>query len=148
MSNSKTDKLRKQLKLAQRRRNRRPTPSASIPVALKANGGLERRMVRDHQDVLRSIETTLVGASRDADDVDDRVVEKTLRLAIGRQAFSEDPIVAWVLNLLGEMRESRDDTSDDTWRDALRVVYASLKRHSRCQPGEFSYLRFVGSYIA
>ena len=142
----KKDKSRKGLKAAARRRARRPAPVVHAPVALKANHGLEQRMVRDRQDVLQNIEFALVTAARDAEEVDDRVVEQVLQLAI-RGLSSEDPIVQWALNLLASIRETREEVPDEVWRDGLRVVYASLKRHSSCGRGETNYLEFAGQFI-
>jgi hypothetical protein len=143
----KKDKWRKEIKAADRRRARRFGAAGRAPVVLKANHSLERRMVREHLDVLQNIESTLVGAARDAEEVDDRVVEQVLQLAI-RGASSENPIVQWVLDLLASMRETRGDVSDDVWRDGLRVVYTSLKRHSYCRSGEYEYLAFASQYAA
>jgi hypothetical protein len=140
-------KLRKQLKAAARKKkikqlSRRPDASTS----LGAKASVERRMIRRHQDVLQNVEFALVTAAREADNIDDSVIEQVLRLAIQARE-PEDPKVQWTMDFLASIRDQRSDIDEGLWRDALSVIYASLKRHSGCNPGEMRYLNFIARYI-
>ena len=139
-------KHREALRRQSKRRAPRPEPPIVGPTQLKASGTLENRLTRDHQDVLQNVEFALVSAYRKADEVDDKTVEAVLRSAI-RGVQSDDPIVQWVQTLLDAMRATRKDVSDDLWIDALRVVYASVRRHSACRAGDIHYLDFVTQFV-
>lgn len=142
----KAGKQKSRLQSYAKRRERRPEVTITQPVSLKAKHSVERKMVRDHADLLQNVEFSLVNAARDSDEIDDSVVEQILRNAIGCKS-SEDPVVEWAMNLLASVRDLRPDVTDDLWRDALRVVYASLRRHSSCESGDTSYLSFVSQYV-
>jgi hypothetical protein len=141
------DKQRKKaLAKAIKRREQRPAPRVPAPANLQANHGLQRRMSRDHLDVLQNIEFALVSAYRESHEVDDRLVGKVLVMAI-RGGQPTDPRVRWAVDLLAEIRETRNDVSDELWIDGLRVIYASLLRHSNRDEGETSYLDFAAQFI-
>jgi hypothetical protein len=78
--------------------------------------------------------------------MDDRVAEEVLRQAI-TGGSSQDPTVQWALEVVAVVRQHRPDASDSLWRDALRVIYASLKRHSSCKIGETNYLDFTAQFV-
>jgi hypothetical protein len=96
--------------------------------------------------LLQNIEFALVNVASKSREVDDQCIERILRHAITQQA-SEDLIVDSALDALAVIRQQRDGESGDLWSNALRVVYTSLKRHSNCEPGEFSYLCFISQYV-
>ncbi len=144
---SQRDKRSAYLQALTRKRARRPRPAEIQPTSLKVNHGLEQRIIREHQDVLQIIEAALVGVAREAEEIDDRSVEQILRHSILRSPPA-DPEVGAAMDWLTGIRYVRKDVPDDVWRDALRVVYTSLRRHSKCTPGETSYLDFVAEFIA
>ncbi len=134
------------LKKAQRRREARPATTHVAPVKLKASRGLESRMARDHIDLLQNIEFGLSNEYADEDDVDDFVVSKALKAAIlGGQP--EDSLAQQVHAVLLDIREMRNDADDETWSNALRVVYTSVRRHSNCRRGSIDYLTFISKYV-
>ena len=55
--------------------------------------------------------------------------------------------MASLVMALRAMRQLREDLTDDVWREALRVVADSVKRHSDFRPGETSYLSFAGQFV-
>ncbi len=136
---------RKKLQAFAKRRAQRPEPTV-VPSSLKVGHSVERRMVRNHSDLLQNIEFALVNAASESREVDDPCIERILRHAITQRAC-EDPIVNSALDSLAAIRQLRDGVSGDLWSNALRVVYSSLKRHSNCEPGETSYLRFVSRFV-
>ncbi len=136
---------KKKLQAFAKRRAQRPAPTV-VPSSLKVGHGVERRMVRNHADLLQNIECALVNVASKSREVDDPCIERILRHAITQQA-SEDPIVNSALDSLAAIRQLRDGESGDLWSNALRVVYTSLKLHSNCEPGETSYLRFVSHFF-
>ncbi len=142
---TKADKRKRELQAYAKKRTRRPEPTVMERVPLEVKRGLEQRMVRNHAEVLRVVESTLVHAWQDAEEVDDYVVEQVLRYTI-RHESSEDPIVQWMMGSLVTARQQLDVT-DDVWRDAHRVVYTSLKLHSSCEPGDVGYLHFVSRFV-
>ena len=143
---TKAHKRTSQLQAYARRRADRPEPTVTQRASLKITHAAEQRMLRNHTDVLQNVEFSLVNAAKESGEIDDHGVKRILLHAI-QGTSSEDPIVEWALNLLAVVRDQRSDVSDDLWRDALRVIYASLNRHSSCEPGDTSYLRFVSSYV-
>lgn len=135
-----------ELKKHAKRRARRPAPKFGPPLKLAAHGNLERRMTRDYADVLQNVEFGLVTAFRESNEVDDRIVDMALRAAIG-QKEPDDPHARRVIEHLSGLRLLRGDISDEEWRDALRVVFASVRRHSQCRAGDTAYLDFVSPYL-
>jgi hypothetical protein len=107
---------------------------------------LMKQMSRDHLDVLQNIEFTLLGRHRRDPSLDDRVMSEALRAAVSNIA-PHDPRIADVHEALAAVRQTREDVSDDVWRDALRVVDESVRTHSRLRPGETSYLSFIAHYV-
>ena len=142
----KTDKRKKKLQAFAKRRARRPDPIVVPSNSLKVGHAVERRLVRNHADLLQNIEFTLVNVASDSHEVDDQCIERILRHAITQKA-SEDPSINLALDSLAAIRRLREEDPGDLWSDALRVVNASLKRHSNSEPGETSYLRFVSQYV-
>ena len=143
---TKAHKRARQLQAYARRRAGRPEATVTQHASLRITHAVEQRMLRDHADVLQNVEFSLVNAAKDSGEIDDHCVKRILLNAIQGKS-SEDPIVEWALNLLAAVRDQRRDVSDDLWRDALRVIYASLHRHSSCEPGDTFYLRFVSRYV-
>ena len=143
---TKTEKRKKKLQAFAKRRARRPEPIVAPIGSLKVGKALERRLVRKHADLLQNIEFALVNAASDSHELDDYCIEGILRHAITQKA-SDDPLIDSAVDSLAEIRRLREEAPDDLWSDALRVVYTSLKRHSNCEPGETSYLRFVSQYV-
>ena len=143
---TRTDKRKKKLQAFAKRRAQRPEPTVVPNRSLKVGHAVERRVVRNHADLLQNIEFALVNAASDAHEVDDQCIERILRHAITQKA-SEDPSINSALDSLAAIRRQREEDPGDLWSDALRVVYASLKRHSNCEPGETSYLHFVSQYV-
>ena len=143
---TKTDGRKKKLQAFAKRRARRPEPIVVPSRSLKVGQAVERRLVRNHADLLQNIEFTLVNAASELDEFDDQCIERILRHAI-TQKDSEDPSTNSVLESLEAICRQRELDPGDLWSDALRVVYTSLKRHSNCKPGETSYLKFVSQYV-
>lgn len=143
---TKAQKRKSQLQSYAKRRARRPEATITPPVSLKVKPSVEKRMIRDHADLLQNVEFTLVNAANNSVEIDDHFVEQILRYAIKRKS-SEDPIIDRAINLLTAICDLRSDVSEDVWRDALRVVYTSLWRHSSCEAGDTSYLHFVSQYV-
>ena len=139
-------KWKADLKRAAKRRERRPQPQVVIPPSLKAPGNVERRMIRDHLELLQSIETALLEAFRSSSgDVDDQVVEAALRSAITGKEAAESK-TKWAAVLL-EAARSAHDWPEGLWTDGLRVIYSSLCFHSSRKAGDTSYLSFVGTFV-
>jgi hypothetical protein len=110
------------------------------------SGKLLKRMTRDHHDLLQNIEFIFISRYREDRRIDDRIVADALKAALhGDMAVD---ILAQSLNKgLEEMRLFRSDISDDIWRDGLRTVLQSVRRHSNLRPGEREYLDFVCNFV-
>ena len=143
---TKADKRKRELRAYAKKRARRPQATVTQRGSLKVKLGREQRMIRDHADMLQNVESALVSVAKESDKIDDHVVEQVLRFSINHDS-SEDPMVWWAMDVLATIRQQRPDVTDDLWRDAMRVVYTSLKRHSTCEPGDTSYLDFVSQYV-
>lgn len=103
---------------------------------------LLRRMTREHLDVLQNIESVFISAYHEDGSIDDRVISEVLKAAIR----DEEPVstrAQWISDELDEMRKLRPDITDNIWRDGLKTVFQSVRRHSDLRPGEREYLDFV-----
>ena len=103
-------------------------------------------MTRDHQDILQNIEFILVTRHREDRSIDDRIVADALKAAINGD-MPEDTFAQSLNESLEGMREFRSDVSDEIWRDCLRTVLQSVRRHSNLTPGSRGYLDFVSDFI-
>ncbi|UCC96725.1 MAG: hypothetical protein JSW66_12875 [Phycisphaerales bacterium] len=110
------------------------------------SGKLLKRMTRDHQDLLQNIEFVLISGYRDNGTIDDRIVADALSAAIGGNV-SQDRRAQSLTEALEGIREFRSDVSDEIWRDGLRTVLQSVRRHSSLRPGSRGYLDFVSDFI-
>jgi uncharacterized alpha-E superfamily protein len=105
-----------------------------------------KHMARDHEDVLQNIEFALVNGHREDPEIDDRDVFEALRVSLNDGETDEERVDGLVMALRAT-RQFREDITDDVWREALRVVADSVKRHSERRPGETSYLSFAGQFV-
>jgi hypothetical protein len=142
---SKLKRMRRK-RAAQKKANIRRMASQSELGGTLGPRKLMRRMTRDHQDVLQNIEFTLVSGYREDGSIDDRIVAEALKAAI-RDDAPEDARAQSLNEALEEIREFRADVTDDIWRDGLRTVFQSVRRHSNLRPGEREYLDFVSDFI-
>lgn len=108
-----------------------------------------KQMSRDHQDVLQNIEFVLVSEHQKNLEIDDSRANAALvaSLAGVDPETLDDILVADLVNALASIRQLREEVPDDIWREGLRVVQESVRRHSGLQQGETSYLEFVKQYI-
>jgi len=112
----------------------------------KGSWKLTRQMTSSHEDVLQNIEFALVAAFRDHDAIDDRAALAVLEAALHNRQ-PDDHIVEIAVGMLGGIRKMRSDVSDDVWLDCLRLVIASVHRHSSLKPGDTGYLDFVRQFV-
>jgi hypothetical protein len=110
---------------------------------------LLKRMPRDHPDVLHAIESAIVAAARQAFELDDFAISRTLRSFIRGTELPDDAgsgerVLAAHLT---RARAAREDVSRDIWIAGLRTVDDSVRRHSALLPDEVSYLEFVKHYV-
>ena len=113
---------------------------------MRTNKGLMNRTVRHHEDVLKDIESTLVRAYRQIEDVDDAICHASIESALMGQA-PKHPLAALLAGNMAAARKLRSEVPDNAWQDALRVVAGSIRNHSSRQPGEIGYLAFVNVFI-
>ncbi len=108
-----------------------------------------RKMARDHQDVLQNIEFALVTGHRKDPEIDDSkaIAALTASLAGVDPETLDDHRVSDLVKALATIRQLRAELPEDVWREGLRVVKESIRRHSDLQPGETKYLDFVKEYI-
>ena len=105
-----------------------------------------KQMSRAHEDILQNIEATLVAEWREDPDIDDRSALEALQASVSG-AGAEDARVSGLVAALRSIREFRAEVGDATWLEAVRVVADSVRRHSKREPGETSYLEFVAPYV-
>lgn len=143
---TKSEKRKSRLQSYAKRRARRPESTVTLISTLLAKDSLMTRMIHEHSDLLQNLEFVLVTVAGEFDEVDDCVIERTLRNWIAGKP-AEDPVAEAATHLLSEIRESRPDVDDTLWANAMRVVYTSLRDRSSCQAGETSYLGFVSRFV-
>lgn len=113
---------------------------------LLGNSRTEDWMIEFHRDILQNIEFSLINEYRKDSSIDDAAIAEALTAAIRGQ--TPNSTLATVLLLsLHAMRQERDDASDDLWRDGLRTVLRSVRRHSDLRPGRRDYIDFVSPFI-
>ena len=137
-------KLKDRIRVAARRRKNQPRPQGASHVKLEASSRELQRASERHVNVLFSIESLFADSLRE-NDADDSHVEQALRACI--QGIGLDhPISSLLLSSLQEIR-AIVDCSDETWQLCLRVVYRSVRTHSKCRPGDIDYLTFVARFL-
>jgi|GEM_PF-5491423 len=108
---------------------------------------LMKRVSRDHEDVLRGIETCLVKRARQDPSMDDQAAFEAVN-ACRLGTAPPDGLVGELVHGLTAAREALAvGVSDEVWKDALKVVGDSVKRHSRFAPRERSYLGFAAQFL-
>lgn len=142
---SKLKRMRKK-RAAQRKINIRQMALHGSLKETRATGNLLKRMTRDHVDVLQNIEFVMISAYEKDGSIDDRIIAEVLRAAI-RDEEPESARAQSIHDELEQTRNLRADVTDDIWRDGLRTVLQSVRRHSDLRPGERNYLDFVSGFI-
>jgi hypothetical protein len=135
--------------MAKRKLPKRLFKNRDVVSSYKSNlsaGKLLKRMSRDHEDVLQNIEFFLVQCYRQDPEIDDRAVDAALQAYLNNSE-PEDEKVGILLDALDTVREFRSDVDDEVWRDAVRTVRDSVRRHSSRRPGETGYLDFVAPFV-
>ncbi len=135
-----------ELKKTRRRRQRRPAAEFIPPVELKIKRSAENRIIDNHQNVLYRIEEALTQAYEEDPQVDDKMVSYVLKAVIRNQPLT-GRTAQKLANALWKVRQMNPELATDTWLDALRVVHASVCRHSSCRNGDVEYLQFAARFI-
>jgi hypothetical protein len=147
MSTRKRDELRK--RLAKRRKQLEQHGGRSLVKVKPASPRTMARVVRGHIDLLQNIEFAIADCYRNdpLGGIDDATVMKALRqILLGTEP--DDTPQGILVEALIAVRRFRNGVSDELFRDAVRVVMASVETHSRLATGETSYLDFVQPYVA
>ena len=137
-------KLKDRIRAAASRRKHNPHPAGAAHVKLEATVSERQRASQQHAGVLFSIESLFAHALREYD-ADDSLVAQTLRASI-LGIEPDHPISSLLLSSLQEAREAVG-CSDETWQLCQRVIYRSVKTHSKCRPGDVDYLTFVAGFL-
>ncbi len=108
-----------------------------------------KQMAREHEDVLQNIEFALVSGHRKDPKIDDSKADAALAASLAGvdPETIEDILVSDLVQALASIRQLREDVPEDIWREGLRVVKESVRRHSDLRPGKTSYFEFVKEYI-
>ncbi|MDZ7615998.1 MAG: hypothetical protein U1E05_03275 [Patescibacteria group bacterium] len=139
-------------RLTKRQRQRREQRPLMVEIEAKpASRGLRAYMVEHHEDLLHTIELIVMDTYRRdlMDGIDDRAVYEGYRDSILGIESDNSPsgMVVFAIANARALRESLCPVDDALWKDALRVLMRSVKTHSEKQPGETSYLDFIGRYL-
>lgn len=105
-----------------------------------------KQMTRDHSDILQNIEFILLEYHSEFPETDDRLLAEALRASLGGGEPAA-PRAEEIVDRLAALRRTRDDVAEDLWRDGLRVIRDSIRRHSELRPGETTYIKFVSQYV-
>lgn len=138
-----------ELKLAQKRRERRPEPKIELPVQLKVSHREREQITGSHPMVLLGIEKRLAAAGAASPTVDDSHVKQALLLAIRKKEAAEEGPVKEILTSLNALGDDCFEPEDDEpFNLALRVIYDSVIKHSTFAPGERNYINFAKRFAA
>jgi hypothetical protein len=144
-----TQKQKQQLKIAERRRSRKPVPAAGFELSLSPLTVKPReksRFTARCPRVLLALERCLQVAYGQDSRLDDNSVVQALACTIrGTQPESEP--VASVVELLTSTAADIE-VSEDDWRMASRVIYTSVCTHNNGQPGCRNYQSYAASFLA
>ena len=136
-------------------KRRRPKEDAAVARARLFERGRESRMGADtrlqhmsneYEDVLQNIEFVLVQGYREDRSIDDVIVAEALLGALHGEVPAGERSGRLAEKLAG-MRQVRRDVPDNVWRNCLRTVLQSVRRHSSGRRGNRSYLLFVEGFI-
>ncbi len=105
-----------------------------------------KKISREYEDVLQAIETVLVDRHRDDRAFDDRLAELALTAAF-HGGESDDPVVKPIAEAITAARPPYAEVTDVIWKECLRVVIESVRRHSDRSPGRVAYLKFADEFI-
>ncbi len=134
----------KQLKLAAKRRDRRPTPSVEI-VSLQVKARERERFTMSHALILLAVEKAIQHVYQQNRAIDDDDVGRALACFIRNsepQTERESQIFV-ALNLAAE--ESTEDRS--LWQTAARIVLDSVNTHKDGSIGCQKYLSFASRFV-
>ena len=107
---------------------------------------LLERMRTEYEDVLQNIEFVLIKGYQEDGSVDDAIVAEAL-LGVLRGEIPTGTRSGTLAEMLCKMRRMRCDIPDNVWRDCLRTVLQSVRRHSSGRRGDCGYLHFVERFI-
>lgn len=138
-------KLRKQIELAVRRRARLERPQAEQPVRLQVTSAERESFTTQHAITLLNVESALVQIAAQMPEVDDHVVEVSLRATI-RSRPAANQVAQDLAGLLEQVRVV-EQIDVETWHTALRVIYTSVTTVSDCRRDEYTYLAFAASFL-
>lgn len=134
-----------------RRRGRRMVFAEKLKAKRKrkeamGTSSMEDRMIENHRDILQNIEFALLQCYRENNKIDDAAIADALQCAI----LSQQPNSKQTENIveaLTEMRQVREDISDELWLDGMRTVLRSVDRHSNLKAGKRDYIDFASQFI-
>ena len=141
-SKARRDQRKKAEKKAKSRIQALRTQRSSFRVPNK----VYRRMTERHPDVLQNIEFALLSTWRSHKEIDDSDVKHAL-IACLQGVPAEDVGAMRLQEALDDVRDLRDDITDELWRDGLRVVLHSVHNHSTAMSGATGYLRFIQDFV-
>ena len=137
-------KQRHQLKLSAKRRDRRPEQTIEMARPMTVKHAERERITRSNAGMLLRLETLLVEeAERDAK-IDDGVLAAALRCVVQRKE-SPSEFASVVMDAIERWRFMEEN--DKQTEVAMRVIYNSIKTHSECGPGDYSYLIFASQFV-
>ena len=138
-------KLSKRIEQELRRRAKFVRPQAEEQVKLTVTDRERDDFTNAHATILLDLESMLVQIAAQDPAIDDHQVEQGLRAAIRRRPAT-DHRAEMLAGLLTQMPEIKGVEEEVFWT-AMRVVYASVKTRSDCEPGECSYLDFAAEWV-
>ena len=137
-------KQRHALKLADKRRSRRPEPTAQIASPIKATAGERNFITNTNPKVLLRLEQLLVDQAERDESIDDHAIANSLRCCI-QQKSPQSETIKPIVSAIADWIDLEDD--DETSNLAMRVVYQSIKRRSNCKPGDYDYLMYASAFV-
>ena len=101
-------------------------------------------------DGLQHVEFAFAALARRDSQLDDASILEAVQMFLKGSAPGEStsPKVAELRALIGATRETRTNVPDREWEANLRTVAQSVRRHSKLDPGERSYIEFILRYVS
>ena len=137
-------KQRHKLKLAGKRRDRRPEPTITVAPSMSVKRSERDRLTNSNPEMMMSLESLLIGESERNAEIDDAILAKALRMVVR----SKEPTAATVQVVVESLQRWQSDQDDaEQTQLAMRVIHESIETRSDCQPGTRSYIAYASRFI-
>lgn len=137
-------KQRQKLKLADKRRARRPEPTISIAAPMTVKNSERNRLTNTNPGMLLSLESLLVEEAERNAEIDDAVLAAALR-SVAQSKEPKTELIGTVVDALHRWQSVQDDNLQTGL--AMRVIHESIRKHSDGKSGSYGYILYASTFV-